>query len=92
MAGKIFEAIMIICFGMAWPAAIYKSWASRSTGGKSLSFLCIILIGYVAGILHVILDSEGFSWILVLYILNTLMVSIDTCLYFRNRRIERKLK
>jgi hypothetical protein len=86
--GKLFEALMVICFGLAWPASIYKSWKSRSTGGKSLSFLIIILIGYAAGILHVILDYDGFNWIIILYGMNAMMVGIDTCLYFRNKRLE----
>ncbi|MDD2206029.1 MAG: PQ-loop domain-containing transporter [Aminobacterium sp.] len=92
MIGKIFEALMVICFGLAWPASICKSWKSKSTGGKSLSFLFIILTGYAAGIVHVVLDYEGFSWILILYGLNAIMVGIDTCLYFRNKRIESQLE
>ena len=53
---SIFEIIMLICFGAAWPLSIYKSYTSRSTEGKSVSFLIVILIGYVAGILHKIFN------------------------------------
>lgn len=49
---SIFEIIMMICFGCAWPFSIYKSYKSKSTKGKSLPFNIILLIGYGAGIFH----------------------------------------
>lgn len=49
---SIFEAIMLICFGTAWPFSIYKSWKSRACAGKSVIFLYIVLVGYAAGITH----------------------------------------
>lgn len=30
---SIFEVIMLICFGAAWPFSIYKSYTSTSTSG-----------------------------------------------------------
>ncbi len=82
---SIFEGIMIFCFGAAWPLSIYKSWTSRSTKGKSLIFLCVVLTGYGAGILHKVF----YSWnlIVILYIANAVMVAIDIGLYFRNKRL-----
>ena len=41
----IFETIMLICFGAAWPLAVYKSHKTKSTKGKSLAFLYIIFLG-----------------------------------------------
>lgn len=85
---KICEGIMLICFGMAWPASIWKSVTSKSTKGKSLSFMLIILVGYVAGIVKSLIEPE-ISWpVLSLYLLNTAMVTTDTALYFRNKRLE----
>lgn len=85
---KICEGIMLICFGMAWPASIWKSMTSKSTKGKSLSFMLIILVGYVAGIVKSLIEPE-ISWpVLSLYLLNTAMVTTDTALYFRNKRFE----
>ncbi len=82
---SIFEIIMLICFGMAWPFSIYKSYTSRETKGKSVLFLFIIVAGYIAGILHKLLyNPDG---VVFLYILNLLMVSADIALYYRNRRI-----
>ena len=83
-----FEIIMLMCFGAAWPFSIYKSYKSRSTKGKSVFFLCVILIGYIAGVVHKLLNSYDF--VIYLYVLNTLMVSLDIILYLRNKNIERK--
>jgi len=79
-----FEIIMLICFGAAWPFSIYKSAKSRSTNGKSLIFLIVIMIGYSSGIIHKILFH--FDGVVYLYGLNLLMVAVDTTLYFRNKR------
>ncbi len=83
---SIFEALMIFAFGCAWPASIYKSLKSRSTKGKSLPFLIIIWLGYISGVLHKIIFSMDI--VIIFYILNLLMVSIDVGLYFRNKRWE----
>ncbi|MBQ2650309.1 MAG: hypothetical protein IJO51_01960 [Clostridia bacterium] len=80
---SIFEAGMLICFGAAWPMNIAKSLKTKSTKGKSLSFLLTIMVGYVSGITHKILYSQDI--VMVLYIINLVMVSIDTGLYFYNK-------
>lgn len=85
---SIFEAGMLVCFGFAWPASIYKSYKSRSTGGKSAVFSVAIIIGYLCGIINKILYNPDI--VMVLYIINLLMVSADLCLWFRNRGYERK--
>jgi len=77
---------MLVCFGSAWPVSIYKSWTSRKTGGKSVAFLFIVEIGYIAGALHKVLYS--LDPVIFLYFLNFLMIGIDIALYYRNRRIE----
>ena len=83
-----FEALMIICFGAAWPFSIFKSYHSRRTGGKSVVFLFVILLGYVSGCIHKLRCSMDPT--IGLYALNGVMVSIDICLYYRNRLIERR--
>lgn len=85
---SIFEAIMLLCFGAAWPASIYKSYTSRSTKGKSVLFLAILCAGYVSGILNKVLYFPG-DWLVWLYALNLCMISTDLLLYFRNRRLEK---
>jgi hypothetical protein len=95
---NVFESIMLICFGFAWPLSIYKSWVSKKTSGKSLLFLIVLQIGYVAGILFKLTEywsnlktnpDETISINLYLYILNFIMITIDELLYLRNRKIEK---
>lgn len=86
---SVYEAIMLICFGAAWPFSIVKSWRSHSSKGKSLYFLAIILIGYISGILNKITQGKENDPVLILYVANALMVVIDCLLYCRNRRYDR---
>ena len=90
MSLSIFEILMLLCFGAAWPLNIYKSATSKSTSGKSVLFLFVINIGYIAGILHKIFFS--YDGVIFLYILNFLMVAVDILLYFRNRKLERAVE
>ena len=83
---SVFEAIMLICFGAAWPLSIYKSYVSRRNGAKSVWFLCVIFVGYVAGVTHKLLYN--LDPIVGLYALNGLMVFTDIVLYVRNWRLE----
>ena len=82
---SIFEVIMLICFGAAWPSSILKSYRSRSNAGKSVSFLFIILIGYISGCFHKAFYS--FDKVIYLYFLNATMVTIDIVIYYRNEKI-----
>ncbi|MBR1671567.1 MAG: hypothetical protein IJ702_01435 [Fretibacterium sp.] len=87
---KFLETVMLVCFGAAWPLSILKSWRARTAQGKSIGFLAVILIGYVAGIMKVCLSDGLGGFLLLPYSINFLMVSIDACLYLRNRRLDRK--
>ena len=80
---SVFEIVMLVCFGAAWPFSIYKSWKSRQIAGKSVLFLGIVLCGYVSGVIHKFVYR--FDYVVVLYILNGLRVLTDMILYFRNR-------
>lgn len=85
---SIFEIIMLVCFGAAWPFALIKSWTSRQTGGKSLMFLIVVLVGYLSGIAHKLLHNpDGVTF---LYALNGTLVFADILVYFRNRRLEQR--
>ncbi|MBQ7336217.1 MAG: hypothetical protein IJW92_07085 [Clostridia bacterium] len=87
---------MIVSFGASWPVNVIKSYRSRTTKGKSLLFLCLIFFGYIAGIAskfanEAYMASFAQKWyVLFFYVLNFLMVGADICLYFRNRRLDRK--
>jgi hypothetical protein len=80
---SVFEIVMLLCFGFAWPFSIHKSLTSHSVKGKSLAFLLIVWFGYVAGILHKIFYHPGV--VVVFYIINMSMVTVDALLYLRNR-------
>jgi len=82
---SVFEILMLVSFGFAWPTNIYKSLKSKSIKGKSVSFLYIILLGYVMGILHKIFYN--FDFVIAFYILNFVMVFIDLMLFYRNKRL-----
>jgi hypothetical protein len=86
---QIFEAVMIVCFGLSWPANIAKSYRTRSAKGKSFPFLCFVLTGYLCGIVSK-LTSGSVTYVWIFYVINVVMVSIDMGLYFRNRRLDKR--
>lgn len=85
---ELFEAAMVICFGLSWPLSVVKSWRSRTAKGKSLLFEVFIWIGYVFGIAGKIIN-HNITYVFIFYILNLCMVSTDIILYFRNCRLDR---
>lgn len=84
---EILEAIMVICFGISWPISIYKSYHARTTQGKSVQFLYFIVLGYTCGIVSKII-ADTINYVIVFYIINFIMVSLDILLYYRNRRLD----
>lgn len=85
---SIFEAVMLLCFGAAWTFSIFRSWKSGKTTGKSILFLFIVLAGYISGIVNKLINS--YDIVLFLYVLNSLLVTTDIILWFRNRAFENK--
>ena len=85
------EAGMLFCFGFAWPFNIYKSYKTRANVGKSLLFLIVIWLGYLLGILYKAF-SPVHDFVLWLYVLNIVMVSVDIGLYYRNMMIGKHTK
>lgn len=99
MIVDLLEALTIFCFGLSWPISIRKSWVSRTAKGKSLFFEIFLLIGYLCGIAKKIIECAGLlgvtpksGFIFVLsfffYVLNFIEISIDVCLYFRNKKLD----
>ncbi len=82
---NILETIMIIMFGVSWPFNIIKSIRLKTAKGKSVIFLICILVGYFAGIARKIIISQ-FDLAFIFYIINTIMVTTDTVLYFINKK------
>ena len=90
MIAEIFEIIMIVCFGFSWPMNVIKSYRARTTKGKSLPFLLLIITGYVFGIIGKLIGGSFKWYVLFFYVLNLAMVSVDLCLYVRNYRLDKQ--
>ena len=87
---KIFEIIMLLCFGVSWPISVYKSIKTGSTKGKSVVFILAIILGYISGITGKIINNQ-INYVLAFYFFNLIIVSIDLVIYFINRKNEKKL-
>ena len=85
---QFLEVIMLICFGFSWPMNIIKSLQVKSAKGKSLSFLCLIMLGYAAGLSAKII-SGNITYVVFFYVLNLVMVFADFCLYWRNKALDK---
>ncbi len=79
----------MICFGVSWPVAIFKTLRTRRTEGKSLLFLLLILLGYLAGITaKFIVAAQSHTWpnwVTLLYAVNAILVVVDIFLYQKYR-------
>lgn len=86
---ELMEVCMIVAFGFSWPMNVIKSYKSRTTKGKSLSFLILIFSGYICGIIGKLM-APSFKWyVLFFYVLNFVMVGADLILYVRNRKLDK---
>lgn len=85
---SIFEAGMMICFGISWPIAAYKTFKSKRVDGKSLRFSSLIFLGYIFGILHKILYNN--DYVIWLYILNMVFLSLDMGLHVKYKYFTKK--
>lgn len=87
---QVFEAGMLVCFGIAWPVDIVRTLRTRRVAGKSPLFMAIILLGYVAGLTAKLVraGAEGARPELVtgLYGLNAVLILVDIGLYYHFRR------
>ena len=79
-----FEFGMLFCFGICWPISIYKSLKTKRTEGKSLTFMWIVWLGYISGVIHKIFYN--FDFVIILYISNVILVFIDIMLYLKYSR------
>jgi len=87
MTADLLETAMLVAFGFAWPANILKTLSNRSTAGKSLAFLLIVLAGYVFGLAAKFIRGH-LNYVAFFYALNLVLVLADTILYFHYRRRE----
>lgn len=93
---ELLEIIMIVSFGFSWPLNVMKSFKAKTTKGKSLSFLCLIFFGYIAGIASKFVNEAYMAsfaqkwYVLFFYVLNLIMVGLDLIMYVRNYRLDKK--
>lgn len=85
----IFETIMLVCFGLSWPLNVIKAYKARTTQGSSLPFILLIITGYVAGITAKIIMGQ-INFVLAVYLLNLVIVSLNVVVYIRNAALDRK--
>lgn len=85
----VFEALMLIAFGCAWPVSIYKSLKAKVNHGKSIYFLYIILFGYLNGIIFQFMVAKEKHYVLILFFLNACMVVLDILIYYRNHYLHK---
>lgn len=82
------EAVMLLCFAVAWIPNIHKAYTSRTARGVSLPFMIVVLTGYVAGVVHKFL--YGLDLVVFVYLLDAGLVLCGITLTIRNRALDRK--
>ena len=89
--GSVFETIMLICFGLSWPLNVIKAYKARTAKGTSLPFILLIITGYIAGITAKFVTHQ-INYVLVVYLLNLAIVSLNVAVYFRNAALDKSTK
>lgn len=88
--GAVFEAVMLFCFGAAWPVGIIKTIKCKSVKGTTPFFYFLVFIGYLSGIIYK--SFYNFDLVIFLYIFNAVTVGIQIILYFYYRNKELKIE
>ena len=87
--GSILETIMLVCFGFSWPLNVIKAYRAKTAKGTSLPFILLIITGYIAGISAKLISGQ-INYVLIAYILNLVIVSLNVIVYFRNVSLDKK--
>ena len=87
--GAVLESVMLICFGLSWPLNVIKAYKAGTTKGSSLPFILLIITGYIAGITAKLISGQV-NYVLIAYILNLAIVSLNVVVYFRNVSLDKK--
>ena len=86
----ILETIMLVCFGFSWPINLIKAYKARTAKSTSLPFVLLIIAGYIAGISAKIIMGNN-NYVLVAYLLNLAIVSLNLVVYFRNVALDKQV-
>ena len=87
--GSILETVMLVCFGFSWPLNVIKAYRAITAKGTSLLFILLIITGYIAGISAKLISGQ-INYVLIAYILNLAIVSLNVIVYFRNVSLDKK--
>jgi hypothetical protein len=87
--GSILETVMLVCFGFSWPLNVMKAYKAKTAKGTSLPFVLLIITGYIAGISAKLISGQ-INYVLIAYILNLAIVSLNIIVYFRNVSLDKK--
>ena len=87
--GSILETVMLVCFGFSWPLNVIKAYRAKTAKGTSLPFILLIITGYIAGISAKLISGQ-INFVLIAYILNLAIVSLNVIVYFRNVSLDKK--
>ena len=82
---QILETAMLVCFGFSWPMSLIKNIRAKTAKSMSLKFIILIMLGYIAGIAAKLV-SHQINYVLIVYIINLVVVSMNLCVYFINRK------
>ncbi len=87
--GSILETVMLVCFGFSWPLNVIKAYRAKTAKGTSLPFILLIITGYIAGISAKYISGQ-INYVLIAYIFNLAIVSLNVIIYFRNVSLDKK--
>ena len=86
---SILETVMLVCFGLSWPINLSKAYRAGTAKGTSLPFMLLIIAGYICGICAKLVGGQ-INYVLIAYVINLLIVSLNIGVYFRNAALDRK--
>ena len=86
----LFEAAMLLGFGLAWPIATMRMLRSGRAIGKGLGFTVIIWAGYLAGTVSKLVAAHApdvpLDPVFWLYLVNTVSVGVNGGLHWYLQR------
>lgn len=86
---EILEAAMLVCFGASWPISLVKNYKAGTAKSMSVQFILLIITGYIAGIAAKLI-THRINYVLLVYLFNLVVVSINLLVYFRNRKLDKQ--
>ena len=68
---------------------LFRSYKAKTAKGTSLPFILLIVAGYIAGITAKVITDQ-INYVLIAYIVNLAIVSLNIVIYFRNVSLDKK--